>query len=128
MVFPVHALHPAGTSIALGLAVGLTHESCWMHALDRAHRHRCHPALSAIPNAAFYGGKLQNGCTALDRAPVLRGLPPLLFVEGGGQVQMEGGSSYNRTEVCACVPICVPRLAAAAGAAALPMTAGVLYR
>ena len=35
-------------------------------------QYRCHPALSAVANACFYGGVLVDGVDARDRAPLLR--------------------------------------------------------
>ena len=34
-------------------------------------QYRCHPALSAVANACFYGGALEDGVAARDRAPLL---------------------------------------------------------
>ncbi|GFR48250.1 hypothetical protein Agub_g10115, partial [Astrephomene gubernaculifera] len=64
------------------------------------YQYRCHPQLSGIANAAFYGGKLRDGCSASDRRPLLPCLPPLLFVEAQGQAQLDGftRSSYNTAE------------------------------
>ncbi len=62
---------------------------------------RCHPLLSGIANAAFYGGRLRDGCSASDRSPLLPGLPALAFVEVQGQAQVDGAtrSSFNMAEV-----------------------------
>ena len=35
-------------------------------------QYRCHPALSAVANACFYGGALEDGVQVSDRAPLLR--------------------------------------------------------
>ncbi|GLI60456.1 hypothetical protein VaNZ11_002613, partial [Volvox africanus] len=65
-----------------------------------SYQYRCHPLLSGIANAAFYGGRLRDGCSASDREPLLLGLPTLAFVEVQGQAQVDGASrsSYNMTE------------------------------
>ena len=44
------------------------------------HQYRCHPELSRIPNAQYYGGRLLDGCTEEQRAGLVTGLPPLTFV------------------------------------------------
>ena len=44
------------------------------------HQYRCHPALSRIPNAVFYGGRLLDGCSEEQRTGLVAGLPPLTFV------------------------------------------------
>lgn len=65
-------------------------------------RCRCHPVLSAIPNESFYNHELRDGCVATDRAALLPGLPPLVFVDTGpGQAQYDShtGSSLNHGEV-----------------------------
>ena len=61
----------------------------------------CHPRLSSIANAAFYEGRLRDGVTPADRPPLLVGLPPLVFVESGGQAAVDAytRSSYNTQEV-----------------------------
>ena len=45
---------------------------------------RCHPSIAAISNHSFSGGRLLDGCTAADRAPLLPGLPPVLCVDPRG--------------------------------------------
>jgi len=44
-------------------------------------QYRCHPALSAVPNAAFYGGRLVDGVSETQRPPLLPHLPHLLFLD-----------------------------------------------
>lgn len=61
---------------------------------------RCHPALSAVPNACFYGGLLLDGVAAAERAPLLPSLPALSFldVRKGSESRMAGGSCENEEE------------------------------
>ncbi|KAG2493974.1 hypothetical protein HYH03_007901 [Edaphochlamys debaryana] len=63
-------------------------------------QYRCHPLLSGIANAAFYGGRLRDGCSAHQRPRLLPRLPALAVVEGGGAVCVDGAtrSSYNLAE------------------------------
>jgi hypothetical protein len=72
-------------------------------------QYRCHPALTALPNALFYGGRLLDGVSPSQRPPVLSQLPPLVFCDvrggqeaserwGGGSSGGGGGSLYNDTE------------------------------
>eukprot|EP00198_Chlamydomonas_reinhardtii_P000886 XP_001690221.1 RNA helicase [Chlamydomonas reinhardtii] len=65
-----------------------------------SYQYRCHPRLSSIANAAFYEGRLRDGVTPADRPPLLVGLPPLVFVESGGQAAVDAytRSSYNTQE------------------------------
>ncbi|GLC60082.1 hypothetical protein PLESTB_001571200 [Pleodorina starrii] len=100
------ALHPASASAAAGpldsmlrpMFVRLSQLGHQPHLLS--YQYRCHPLLSGIANAAFYGGRLRDGCAASDRSPLLPGLPTLLFVEVAGQAQVDGAtrSSYNMAE------------------------------
>ena len=39
-------------------------------------QYRCHPSLSAVANACFYGGALADGVAARDRLPLLRAAAP----------------------------------------------------
>ncbi len=39
-------------------------------------QYRCHPSVSALPNQLFYGGRLRDGCTAAQRAPLVPLVPP----------------------------------------------------
>lgn len=52
---------------------------------------RCHPDISAVPNAQFYGGRLLDGCTREQRASLLPGLPSLAFLDVRGQEQYGAG-------------------------------------
>ena len=64
---------------------------------------RCHPDLSAVPNAAFYGGRLRDGVSAAQRRPLLPGLPPLVFLDVRGREAAGVGSrsACNRAEAAA---------------------------
>ncbi|KAJ7515536.1 hypothetical protein O6H91_22G017200 [Diphasiastrum complanatum] len=44
-------------------------------------QYRCHPRLARISNNLFYNGQLKNGCSEVQRLPLVEGLPPLLFFE-----------------------------------------------
>jgi len=44
-------------------------------------QYRMHPALSRVPNRAFYGGRLLDGCAEGQRPPLLPRLPHLAFVD-----------------------------------------------
>eukprot|EP00887_Chlorella_sp_A99_P002672 scaffold6.g2672.t1 len=48
-------------------------------------QYRCAPAISAVPNAHFYDGRLLDGVSAEQRASLLPGLPSLLFLHVAGQ-------------------------------------------
>ncbi len=68
-------------------------------------QYRCHPELTCVPNALFYQGKLIDGVDPSERAPLVAGLPPLVFcnvVSGREQRQQDdvsGTSVFNETEV-----------------------------
>ncbi|KAL7753618.1 Vacuolar protein sorting-associated protein 52 [Sorochytrium milnesiophthora] len=67
-------------------------------------QYRCHPLISAIPNALFYANALRNGETTLgaERAQqMLPGLPVVGFVDvqAGVESQVPGGSYVNHREV-----------------------------
>ena len=68
---------------------------------------RCHPSIAAISNHSFYGGRLLDGCTAADRAPLLPGLPPVLCLDVRGSQQFAGGSgsASNQAEAHAVVQV-----------------------
>lgn len=68
---------------------------------------RCHPEIAAISNAHFYGGRLLDGCSAADRQPLVRGLPPLLCLDVCGSQEYAGGShsASNRAEASAVVQV-----------------------
>ena len=59
---------------------------------------RCHPALSAIPNAHFYQGRLLDGCQADDRPALVPGLGPLSFEDVRGHESRTGHSLSNAAE------------------------------
>ena len=56
-----------------------------------------------MPNAAFYGGRLQDGVAAAQRAALLPGLPPLVFADVRGREEASAGSrsAFNRAEAAA---------------------------
>ena len=76
-------------------------------------QYRLHPTLAAVPNRCFYDGRLVDGCSAEDRAPLLRvderehpeggvvatPMPPMtwLDVASGGETY-EGRSMYSPKE------------------------------
>ena len=66
---------------------------------------RCHPVLAAAPNAHFYAGKLLNGSSPDQRASLVPGLPPLVFVDVRGQHQgsSTSGSIANHAEAATVV-------------------------
>ncbi|KAK9844143.1 hypothetical protein WJX81_005799 [Elliptochloris bilobata] len=70
-------------------------------------QYRCHPDLAAVPNAAFYHGRLRDGCTAAQRGPLLPGLPPLVFADVRGRAEACAGSrsTANRAEAAAVAQI-----------------------
>lgn len=72
---------------------------CW--------RCRCHPAIAAVSNHSFYGGRLLDGCTLTQRGPLLPGLPPLLCldVRGSQQYASGSGSASNQAEARAVVQV-----------------------
>jgi superfamily I DNA and/or RNA helicase len=68
---------------------------------------RCHPDIAAMSNSQFYGGQLLDGCTALQRAPLAPGLPPLVCVDVRGTHQYSGvsHSTSNGAEARAVVQV-----------------------
>ena len=64
---------------------------------------RSHPALCAIPNDCFYGGRLRCAVSAAERPPLLPSLAPLVFldVRQGREQKRQGGSSENAEEAAA---------------------------
>jgi len=73
------APRPDGADISRPLFVRLQLAGCRVNLLRT--QYRCHPALSAIPNAAFYNGQLLDGVSANDRPPLLPRLPHLVFLD-----------------------------------------------
>jgi len=63
-------------------------------------QYRCHPAISAVANSLFYGGRLSDGVTPSHRPPLVPGLPPLACLDvSGGATQYDGSrSAYNPVE------------------------------
>ena len=59
---------------------------------------RCHPSLSAIPNAHFYQGRLLDGCQAGARQALVPGLAPLSFEDVRGHEARTGHSLSNAAE------------------------------
>jgi hypothetical protein len=60
-------------------------------------QYRCHPAISAVPNLQFYGGRLLDGVTAAQRAPLLPSLPPLVFLDVDHRSPAIGGNDAEAT-------------------------------
>ena len=44
-------------------------------------QYRCHPRLTIVPNAMWYGNRLCDGVTEEQRPPLLPGLAPLVFID-----------------------------------------------
>jgi hypothetical protein len=44
-------------------------------------QYRCHPRLSAVPNALYYGGRLLDGVSEAERPRLLPSLPPLTVMD-----------------------------------------------
>ena len=44
-------------------------------------QYRCHPVFSGLASAHFYGGRLTDGVTHEDRAPLFPRTPPLVFFD-----------------------------------------------
>ena len=93
---PVDAARVA--DISRPLFVRLQQAGCLVHLLRT--QYRMHPALSAIPNAAFYGSRLIDGVTPADRPPVVPGLPHLVFMDMQGEPNRKGqnDSPFNCAE------------------------------
>lgn len=61
-------------------------------------QYRCHPRIADICSYAFYNGKVKNGVTEDDRAPLFQ-MPTLcVFNVICGEESMKGGSIYNTAE------------------------------
>lgn len=88
--------------LEISLFERLTRVSHKPHVLLEA-QHRMHPAISAFPRAAFYGGRLTDGISSSDREPP-RGFRwpnkdmPLCFVSTRGSERREGDSFRNDRE------------------------------
>jgi hypothetical protein len=66
-------------------------------------QYRCHPAIAGICSRLFYKGRVQNGVSDEDRAPLFR-LPTLcVFDLPSGQERAERGSVANDVEAIAVV-------------------------
>ena len=63
-------------------------------------QYRCHPAISAIASKLFYDGKLLDGVTPDDRAPLVPGLPPVVLchTDRGKEAPDNFGSFFNDLE------------------------------
>ncbi|XP_028513457.1 protein ZGRF1 [Exaiptasia diaphana] len=63
-------------------------------------QYRCHPVISAVANRLFYGGRLTNGVSEEDRAPLVEFAPTLCFydVTKGKEKCGQDGSYYNEEE------------------------------
>ena len=66
------------------------------HLLRR--QYRCHPLISAVPNAHFYDGALLDGCSAEARPSLLPGLPPVVFVDVRGQEERSSMRSTSNPQ------------------------------
>ena len=66
-------------------------------------QYRCHPAISAIASKLFYGGRLLDGVSREDRAPLVPGLPPVVLCHAErGKEEADGwGSFFNTQEALA---------------------------
>jgi hypothetical protein len=71
----------AATAAALGRPMFTRLQAAGHAARLLRTQYRCHPALSAMPNALFYGGRLLDGVTPQDRPPLLPSLPHQLFLD-----------------------------------------------
>lgn len=66
-------------------------------------QYRCHPHISAVPNAFFYANKLIDACSHADRPSLLPGAPAVIFVDVRGQEERSGRSVHNAREAAAVV-------------------------
>jgi AAA domain/Protein of unknown function (DUF2439) len=102
---------PSKSGLLRPLFVRLSDVGATPHLLRQ--QYRCHPALSAIPNAQFYQGRLLNGCTAAQRPSLLPGLPPAVFVDvRDGREQYVMRSTANNSEANAVVRVVEKAIAA----------------
>jgi len=102
---------PSKSGLLRPLFVRLSDLGATPHLLRQ--QYRCHPALSAIPNAQFYQGRLLDGCTKEQRPSLLPGLPPAVFVDvRDGREQYVMRSTANSSEAHAVVRVVEKAIAA----------------
>ncbi|KAJ1939028.1 hypothetical protein FBU59_004256, partial [Linderina macrospora] len=72
-----------------------------------ATQYRCHPRIGSLCNQLFYNSQLQHGITSSDRAPLLGGISPLVFLDTVGQEKQQGKSQsfFNKGEIDVAVRI-----------------------
>eukprot|EP00698_Gefionella_okellyi_P025136 TRINITY_DN908_c0_g1_i13.p1 TRINITY_DN908_c0_g1~~TRINITY_DN908_c0_g1_i13.p1 ORF type:complete len:1112 (-),score=206.45 TRINITY_DN908_c0_g1_i13:2216-5551(-) len=63
-------------------------------------QYRCHPLISAMPNALFYDGELRDGVGIDSRAPLLTHMPTMVWCDTpeGKEMSDSSGSFYNDAE------------------------------
>eukprot|EP01028_Stygiella_incarcerata_P006999 TRINITY_DN28518_c0_g1_i3.p1 TRINITY_DN28518_c0_g1~~TRINITY_DN28518_c0_g1_i3.p1 ORF type:complete len:678 (+),score=175.00 TRINITY_DN28518_c0_g1_i3:1051-3084(+) len=63
-------------------------------------QYRCHPHISRLPNMLFYDGKMKDGISIEDRAPLVHEVPALLLIDSQGsrEERMGYGSYVNEAE------------------------------
>jgi superfamily I DNA and/or RNA helicase len=73
---------------------------CGLEPIMLKTQYRCHPVISRIASNLFYDGKLLDGITAEDRAPIAPGLPPVVLchAEKGREEADRFGSFFNEQE------------------------------
>ena len=67
---------------------------------------RCHPAIAGLASKLFYEGRLLDGLSEEDRAPVFEGLPTVCMVETDGSEQRIGSTYSNESEARAICKLC----------------------
>eukprot|EP00954_Amorphochlora_amoebiformis_P012521 978307-Amorphochlora_amoeboformis.AAC.2 len=72
-------------------------------------QYRCHPQISGLANHLFYDGKLLDGITEKDRAPILNNLPPVLVYRSPNACQKYGASWRNFGDASDILKIIVSR-------------------
>lgn len=67
-------------------------------------QYRCHPTIGSAASDLFYSGCLINGSTQDARSALIKGIPPLLFVDtdGSRESMQENGSYVNSEEARFC--------------------------
>lgn len=77
--------------------------SCGVEPIMLRTQYRCHPAISAIASKLFYEGRLLDGVSEEDRAPLVPGLPPVVLchAERGKEEADNFGSFFNSQEALA---------------------------